>query len=304
MHPLFCFVSVVVLSGTKQIVVYFGRASETSFVTPPKILPDLPDNAAALAVALGDIDRDGWIDLSVISGDYDGLYDRDITAFLNVDGYRVVETRTKTTWLDDVYMPLIIGNFKNGRKQANSAWRTAFGHIYFYTFQRFTADGNYFIYFTDIITTDFGHSSKMIKGKFNYDESDDLAYVFPETNILSVVISNPNNDTQKMFTQTAYLTSVHPISLAIINFNYDSIDDLAILHCDGSVTVFVGSDIGLFDRDYLSFGTTTTTAYGTDEACAQSLQVVDLNRDKRDDLIFIGPERNSIQIMLTSPCDL
>ncbi|CAF1560819.1 unnamed protein product, partial [Adineta steineri] len=96
-----------------------------------------------------------------------------------------------------------------------------------------------------------------------------------------------------------YLTDHYPTSIARINFNNDRIDDLAILHCNGTVTIFIGSKHGLFERKDLSFG----THIGCIDKCCQSLQVIDLDRDGRDDLVFIDTGMNSIQVALGLPCN-
>ena len=84
-----------------------------------------------------------------------------------------------------------------------------------------------------------------------------------------------------------------------MNFNNDSIDDLAVLNCNGTIAVFLGAESGIFRPYSLDF----LTDRNITNKCAQSLKVADLNRDGRDDLIFIDSQWNTIRVLLGSPCD-
>ncbi|UJR18639.1 hypothetical protein I4U23_005547 [Adineta vaga] len=139
------------------------------------------------------------------------------------------------------------------------------------------------------------YPSKMTKGKFNDDEIDDIVIISFLSNTLQVQLSFGNGN----FLTQIYLTDVYPTSISVINFNDDEIDDLAILHCNGAVSVFLGLKIGIFNRHYLSFQNYTTT----NGKCAQSLRVIDLNQDGRDDVVFVDPEMNVIRLLLGSQCD-
>ncbi|CAF1680765.1 unnamed protein product [Adineta ricciae] len=107
----------------------------------------------------------------------------------------------------------------------------------------------------------------MIKGRFNYDEGDDLVYIFPKSDILYVLLSSPTSDKEKMFTRTVYLTDTQPTSL-----NNDGIEDLAVLHWNEVLAVFIGTN-------------------------------ADLNQDQKDNLITVDNEKDSIRILLASTCD-
>jgi hypothetical protein len=74
---------------------------------------------------------------------------------------------------------------------------------------------------------------------------------------------------------------------------------LAILSCNGTVTVFLGRNFGMFDQNYLSFEMNTNNS----GKCSHSLKLADLNQDGRDDLVFIDPEINSIRVLLGTPCN-
>jgi hypothetical protein len=137
--------------------------------------------------------------------------------------------------------------------------------------------------------------SILVKGKFNDDEFDDMALVSSQSDTLQVLLSYNGRG----FIQQIYLAYSYPMSIARIDFNNDTIDDLAILSCNGTVTVFLGTKFGMFDRNYLSFEMNTSRS----GKCSQSLKVADLNQDGKDDLVFIDSEINSIRVLLGTRCN-
>jgi hypothetical protein len=139
-----------------------------------------------------------------------------------------------------------------------------------------------------------GLVSSMTRGRFNDDEFEDLALIFPEIDTLQILLSNEYRE----FAQEVYFTATHPTSIIRINFNNDQIDDLAVLTCNRTVIVFLGTPIGLFDRNYLSFETNNRKS----DQCAHSLKVADLNRDGRDDLVFIDTGTQSINVLMGASC--
>jgi hypothetical protein len=72
-----------------------------------------------------------------------------------------------------------------------------------------------------------------------------------------------------------------------------------VLSCNGTVSVFLGTSVGLFNRNYLSFN----TSEGSSEQCTQSLGVADLNRDEKDDLVFLNTGVHSAGVLLVASCD-
>ncbi|CAF1118796.1 unnamed protein product [Adineta ricciae] len=292
---------VVTLPGAKKIVIYFGVKNDNLFVVPPKILPSLKHGVSPNAIGTGDLDQDGWIDVIVSHVKDKESNEGDITYFLNVNGYQKVKISKEDFYISNLYISFYVGDFNNEEKGADVALMLMNGDIDMYRFSRDSISESYFLYRTTLTTSEFGYASKIIVGKFNGDAIDDLAYVFPESNILHVLVSYPTTPENLQFTQILYLTGTHPTSVAVINFNNDGNDDLAILHCNGLVTIFVGTDVGLFDRQYLSFKTDVINGR-MNKTCFQSLHVIDLNQDDRDDLIFIDNEMNSIRVILASPC--
>ncbi|CAF1196645.1 unnamed protein product [Adineta steineri] len=142
--------------------------------------------------------------------------------------------------------------------------------------------------------TVFANPLSLIRGKFNDDNFDDLALVSPESDTLQILLAVKIGK----FSQQIYLTNTHATSVARINFNNDSIDDLVVLHCNGTVAVFLGTKLGLFDQTDILF---ETNEEGNGQ-CAQSIKVNDFNRDGRDDLVFVDPETNTVRVRLNLPC--
>jgi hypothetical protein len=64
------------------------------------------------------------------------------------------------------------------------------------------------------------------------------------------------------------------------------------------VTLFLGTSIGFFNRNYLSFEPNERNS----TQCAHSLKVADLNGDGKDDLVFIDTEIHSIGVLLGTNC--
>ena len=147
----------------------------------------------------------------------------------------------------------------------------------------------------------YAYPSKMIKGRFNNDEFDDLALISPQSDTLQILIPYKYFDHEMLlsYNQLIYLTENHPTSITRGNFNNDLIDDLAVLSCNGTVSIFLGTPSGFFDRKFLRFG---TNEYRNGKCC-QSLIGADLNQDGIDDLIFIDPAMNTIRLFLGSSCD-
>ncbi|CAF4241939.1 unnamed protein product, partial [Adineta steineri] len=128
----------------------------------------------------------------------------------------------------------------------------------------------------------------------------DLALISSQSDTLQVLLRYKDKSLSKWKSiPMIYLTDHYPTSIVRINFNNDRIDDLAILHCNGTVTIFIGSMDGLFERKKLDF----ETHAGCTDKCCDSLQVINLNRDGRYDLVFIDTGMNSIQVALGLPCN-
>ncbi|CAF4220956.1 unnamed protein product, partial [Adineta steineri] len=122
-----------------------------------------------------------------------------------------------------------------------------------------------------------------------------LAGVSFQSDTLQVLLDYDYNE----YTQQIYLTETRPTSVARLNFNNDSIDDLAVLTCNGTINIFVGRKFGIFRRTNIYYRINENNS----DKCCHSLKAADLNQDGKDDLVFIDARINRIQILLSSNCD-
>ena len=290
---IFLFVTAVSLYGTSEVAIFYGIATNDMFIRSPVTL------TALSSVRLGDIktfdfNYDGLIDLAICSSFMSGTQtDGLMSVFYNTGDDRQFEWNSylSTSFRCHIFD---IAKLDNDEKQRKTIF-----YIYF-----IFEDTSLLVIFA---TTDYSmigsiiqpidldrFVSSMTKGRFNDDEFEDLALIFPETDTLQIVLSNEG----KIFTQEIYFTAPHPTSVIRINFNNDLIDDLAVLTCNRTVTIFLGTSSGFMDQKYLSFVPNKRTS----TQCAHSLKAADLNGDGRDDLVFIDAETHSIGVLLSTNC--
>ncbi|UJR06785.1 hypothetical protein I4U23_011072 [Adineta vaga] len=112
-------------------------------------------------------------------------------------------------------------------------------------------------------------------------------------------ISYKDNDLIIYTHNTQHYLYGHPTMIIKGNFNNDSLDDIAVLTCNGTLTVYLALSNQVFDTNYLSFKMNTSNNYSQ---CFHSLRIVDLNQDAKDDIVFIDTEMNQIRVLLGSPC--
>jgi hypothetical protein len=134
----------------------------------------------------------------------------------------------------------------------------------------------------------------IIRGRFNNDELDDLALVSSQSDTLQVLLAYGDGS----FIRQIYSIDRHPTAIARINFNNDSINDLAILTCHQTISIYLGTNLGVFDRSDILIHTGETN----NNKCAHSLKVADFNQDKKDDLVFIDPEAKTVRVLLSTNC--
>ncbi|UJR06945.1 hypothetical protein I4U23_011234 [Adineta vaga] len=140
-----------------------------------------------------------------------------------------------------------------------------------------------------------GNPQSIIRGRFNDDELDDIALVALESDTLHILLAYGDGT----FLQQIYHTDNSPVSIVRINFNNDSIDDLAILNCHQTISIYLGTKLGIFSQDRILF----QISQNHTRQCFRSLKAVDLNRDGKDDLTFIDPDAQSIRVLLSDSCN-
>jgi hypothetical protein len=281
----------IILSETNKIAIFYGVATNVLFNLSPNTLTDhISFNNRLGAVEVVDLNADGLIDLVVCNQMMPDLWGiAPSLVILNLGGEHQFEVKSLFHMFSN-YVLITIGDFdNNGKKNDICACDTngivhILKQIDYHTGYPRGFEVNYM----------YGQLSSLTKGRFNDDEFEDLAIISSDTDTLQILLAY--GDTT--FTQQIYPTENYPTSVTRINFNNDQIDDLAVLTCNRTVIVFLGTPIGLFDRNYLSFETNNRKS----DQCAHSLKVADLNRDGRDDLVFIDTGTQSIGVLLGAHC--
>ncbi|CAF2704878.1 unnamed protein product [Rotaria sp. Silwood2] len=281
----------VTLSGSREVAIIFGIAENFPFVAPANIYAFYNKESVPGEIQAGDLNNDGFSDLAVCI--LPNETSNGFSIYLN-QGDNTQQFQQPVLGFDYIVDGLIsvaIGDFDNDGKQND--------------FTGIKTDGSartiYSIDFSDINgffdsrISMYAYPSSLIRGRFNWDELDDLALISPQSDTMQNLLAYG----YQTFTQHIYLTDAYPTSIARINFNNDSIDDVAVLNCSGTVTIFVGTDIGIFHRSSLPFPVNK----GSRGDCARSLVVADFNKDGKDDMAYIDPEAGSIRVLLSTNCN-
>ncbi|CAF3552505.1 unnamed protein product [Rotaria sp. Silwood1] len=261
------------------------------FVAPANIYAFYNKESVPGEIQAGDLNNDGFSDLAVCI--LPNETSNGFSIYLN-QGDNTQQFQQPVLGFDyivDGLISIAIGDFDNDGKQND--------------FTGIKTDGSartiYSIDFSDINgffdsrISMYAYPSSLIRGQFNWDELDDLALISPQSDTMQNLLAYGD----QTFTRHIYLTDAHPTSIARINFNNDSIDDVAVLNCSGTVTIFVGTDIGIFHASSLPFPVNK----GSREDCARSLVVADFNKDDKDDMAYIDPEAESIRVLLSTSCN-
>jgi hypothetical protein len=263
------------------------------FIRYPNTLTAFSDHILG-DIETTDFNYDGLIDLAICSSLVPGTQnDGPMSFFLNTGDDRQFEWNSDMARISKCHI-LDIENLDNDENQ----FRKIF---YIYLIVENTpqllilASYDYPITKADIQSYNMHRLvPSMTRGRFNDDEFEDLAFIFPEIDTLQILLSNGYIG----FDQELYFTATHPTSVIRINFNNDQIDDLAVLTCNRTVTIFLGTSSGFMDQNYLSFVPNERSS----TQCTHSLKAADLNGDGRDDLVFIDAETHSIGIFLSTSC--
>ncbi|CAF1143652.1 unnamed protein product [Adineta steineri] len=271
---------VIVLSATQKIVIFYGSGLNNSFIPSTDFFFSSPRSNKMNAIAVVDINSDGFVDLVA-----------------SVQDDRNSEFQFISYVYSGIVISIVVHDLDNDARQNNMVWLTSGGLVITrsaYECQDYCKEKE--LAFDEM----YKSPSAAVTGRFNDDEFFDLALISSQSDTLQVLLRYKDKLLLEWKSiSMIYLTDPYPTSIARINFNNDRIDDLAILHCNGTVTIFIGSNHGLFERKDLSF----RTHAGCIDKCCQSLQVIDLDRDGRDDLVFIDTGMNSIQVALGLSCN-
>ncbi|CAF3987217.1 unnamed protein product [Adineta steineri] len=287
----------VTLSRTKQIAIFFGIAWNGSFsIEPHTFTPSyIGANIIVHVVEANDLNDDGFIDLLIGSRPTKELYGNSyLSAEINRgDGRRY--NRTRVGWdLPQYVESIVIGDFNNDGKYKNISICRVDNRVVTLTGIVYQKDISYES--DSVINIIHGKPQTIIKGRFNDDELDDMALVAPESNTLHILLADGDGN----FSQQIYHTDNYPVSVVRINFNNDSVDDLAILTCTQTITIYLGTKLGIFfDDNKISFNISENSG----NECFRSPKVADLNHDGKDDLVFISPDTERIKVLLSASCD-
>jgi hypothetical protein len=281
---IFLSISAISLSEMNKVAIFYGNATNDLFIRSPNMLT-LSSNGRLGAIESGDLTDDGLIDLIVCNQPMSGtLHDAAPFIFLNTGDDRQFEMNSLLEHYG-CHIPIVIGDFDHDGKQNDLSTFGIRNSLLF--FQSVNYKTRYLMMHLYAL---HGDPLSQTKGRFNNDELDDLALIIPQANTLQILLAYGN----KAFTRGIYSTANHSTSITRIYFNNDQIDDLAILSCNRTVTIFLGTPSGFFNKNYLSFEPNERN----NTQCAHSLKVADLNQDGIDDLVFIDAEIHSIAVLL------
>ncbi|CAF1065648.1 unnamed protein product [Adineta steineri] len=282
----------VTLSKAKEIVIFSGIASNGLFnKVPHKLLSSCWIYDEIRLLKVHDLNGDGCLDLLFHCKEPGSKGDRFVAALYRGD--RCQDRYQVSDIVHSVYTEsFVVGDFDHDGQQDDIGLCRTDSRVYIFFANNY--EENPMFKLKDQYKI-HGIPQSIIHGRFNDDDFDDIALVSPQSDGLHVLLATGDGN----FLQQIYHIKNSPTSVARINFNNDSIDDLAILNSHQTLLIYLGTKLGIFSEAKISFhiGKKCTNQ------CFRSLTVADLNRDGKDDLIFIDPVTETIQILLSANCN-
>ncbi|CAF1274647.1 unnamed protein product [Adineta steineri] len=225
------------------------------------------------AIEASDLDGDGLTDIviGIHRPQFPDMNSKRLFILLNHgDGrsYSIYEMPHKAIFNVE---SIVIGDFNNDGK-ANDIGACSYKSIVS-TFSTIQYDNHPYAGYKKVDNRIFGKPQSIIRGRFNDDKFDDLALVSPQTDTLHVLLAY--GDGNRTFTQQIYHSPHNPVSVAAINFNNDPIDDLAVLSCNQTIRMYLGTKNGIFHENDISF----YVGENSTNECYRSLRSADLNQD-------------------------
>ncbi|UJR19446.1 hypothetical protein I4U23_022576 [Adineta vaga] len=288
------FLHTITLSKTISIAIFFGIASDGSFYSATHIKTACQSDFNVREIDVSDFNDDGFTDLLVdcVRPSNDVFF---IGTMLNFgDGYNY-RPKQLIQYIIGHIDSFVIGDFDNDRKQNDISFCGLNRYEYkVYALSAINYNNNFAVNIPPGNKI-HGIPQSIIRGRFNDDELDDIALVAVESDTLHILLAYGDGT----FLQQIYHTDNSPVSIVRINFNNDSIDDIAVLNCHQTISIYLGTKLGIFSQDKILF----QISQNHTRRCFRSLKAVDLNQDGKDDLTFIDPDAQSIRVLLSDSCN-
>ncbi|CAF4177614.1 unnamed protein product [Adineta steineri] len=284
----------ITLSNRNEIVIFFSVASNGSFNRVPHSLLSnkcLP-NAEMRLLEVHDLNGDGCLDLLF---DCNNLHWNTHHFFVALNHSDRCHYRGQVSDMSTMggIKSVVVGDFNRDGKQNDIGFCCTQNRFYIFTAINYEEVGNSRLKYGPYNI--HGIPQSIIHGRFNDDDFDDIALVAPRSDSLHVLLAKGDGE----FLQQIYYVKNSPISVVRINFNNDSIDDLAILNSHQTIIIYLGTKLGVFSEAKVSF----QVGENCTDQCFRSLSVADINRDGKDDLVFMDPIKRTIRVLLSANCN-